>query len=100
MSMKQLLLFGSFPLTDPKRHGNHGLHEGDADIMRDLKLKADKPLPRFLTRGEALEQFHALAQAYRILGTTLLSTEIAMLPEDRVELQQLMVTIKELDGKA
>jgi len=59
---------------------------------------ADKPLPRTLSRKEALAKFRALAHAYRILGSALLEDSKTLSPERRTELLSIMAIVKGMDA--
>ncbi len=95
--MRPFLLFPSFPLPDGQGCGTHVLPESDAASMSEKRNLAGKPSPKFLSRSDAMTQFHALARAYHLLGSALLNTEIVLLPEDREELLYLMKVVKDLD---
>jgi len=96
--MKQLLLFDSFPLDQPGPFVVASSVMRSDDAIGDLSgPPADKPLPRSLSRKEALSKFRALARAYRILGSCLLEDSKTLSPERRAELLSIMAIVKGMD---
>jgi len=94
---RQLLLFPSFPLSSQAARGR-------LVAMREHELfdnlpgpPAGKPLPHVLSRKEALAKFRVFAEAYRILGSALL-TETPINPDKRAELLSIMAIVKGMDG--